>query len=96
MEYQFSDQSFLEFGYVYDRDPIDLDHADYLLPAGDRHILSAGLRTMISDKWEMGIAFAKILLTDEEVDARPAQGVYQTKFKNGDSNVYAIQLSRTF
>ena len=51
---------------------------------------------MISDNWEMGIAFAKILLQDEEVSARPAQGVYQTKFKNGDANVYSIQFSRSF
>ena len=95
-EYQFSEQSFVELGYVYDCDPINLDYADYLLPAGSRHILSAGLRTMISDNWEMGIAFAKILLQDEEVSARPAQGVYQTKFKNGDANVYSIQFSRSF
>ena len=95
-EYQFSDTSFIEFGYVFDCDPINLDYADYLLPPGDRHILSAGIRTMISDNWEMGIAFAKIILRDEKIDARPAQGVYQTKFKDGESNVYAIQLSRKF
>ena len=51
---------------------------------------------MITDNWEMGIAFAKILVKDEEVDARPQQGIYQTKFKNGDANVYSIQFSRKF
>ena len=95
-EYQLSDDTFVEAGYVYDWDPINLDYADYLLPAGDRHILSAGLRTMITDNWEMGIAFAKILVRDEEIAARPQQGIYQTKFKNGDANVYSIQLSRKF
>ena len=51
---------------------------------------------MISDNWEMGVSFAKIILSDEKIDARPAQGVYQTQFKNGESNVYALQLSRKF
>ncbi len=96
VEYQFSETTFIEFGYVFDCDPINLDYADYLLPPGDRHILSAGIRTMISDNWEMGVSFAKIILSDEKIDARPAQGVYQTQFKNGESNVYALQLSRKF
>lgn len=95
-EYKFSDQSFIEFGYVYDEDPIPSAHADYMLPAGDRHIISVGLRTMISDNWEMGIAFAKTLLRDKTIHARPEEGIYETKFKDGDSNIYSIQLSRKF
>jgi long-chain fatty acid transport protein len=96
VEYQLSDHSFVEVGYVFDQDPIDRAHADYLLPAGDRDIISAGLRTMITDNWELGIAFAKILVHDTTIQGRPAEGVFDTKFKNGDSNVYSIQLSRAF
>ena len=51
---------------------------------------------MISDNWEMGIAFAKTLLRDKTIHARPEEGIYETKFKDGDSNIYSIQLSRKF
>lgn len=95
-EYQFSDQSFIEFGYVYDSDPVNLDYADYLLPAGDRNIISLGLRTLLTDNWELGVAFSKIFVSDETVNARINDGVYQTKFKNGDAKVYSFQLSRKF
>ncbi len=96
VEYQLSEETYVQVGYVYDCDPINLSYADYLLPPGDRHILSAGLRTMITDNWELGIAFSKTILTEEELEARPAQGIYQTKFKNGDAKTYAVQLSRKF
>lgn len=95
-EYQLSEQTFVEVGYVFDQDPIDHAHADYLLPAGDRDIISVGLRTMITDNWELGIAFAKILVHDTTIKGRPAEGVLDTKFKNGESNAYSIQLSRAF
>lgn len=95
-EYQLSDHTFVEVSYVFDQDPVDKAHADYLLPAGDRDIISVGLRTMITDNWELGIAFAKILIHDEEIKGRPAEGVFDTRFKDGESNVYSIQLSRNF
>ena len=95
-EYQLSEQTFVEVGYVFDQDPIDHAHADYLLPAGDRDIISVGLRTMITDNWELGISFAKILVHDTTIKGRPAEGVLDTKFKNGESNAYSIQLSRAF
>lgn len=96
VEYRFSDQSLIEFGYIYDKDPINLDYADYLLPAGDRNIVSAGLRTMLTDNWEFGIAFAKIFLKDESIESRPSQGILPTQFKKGDAKVCSFQLSRTF
>lgn len=96
VEYKFSDQSFIEFGYVYDQDPINLDYADYLLPAGDRQVASIGLRTLLTDNWELGVAFAKIFLKEDVINARPAEGIYQTRFKNGDAKVYSFQLTRKF
>jgi long-subunit fatty acid transport protein len=77
-------------------DPIKLGKGGYMLPAGDRHIVSIGLTTKLTEKWKMGITYARVMLHDEHLDARPASGVYDTDFINGYSHVVSFDLSTTF
>lgn len=95
-EYTISENASLAFGYVFDQDPIDSAHADYLLPPGDRSIFSAGITTKITDSWKLGLSYARIILCNEEIAARPAEGLNKTHFRDGRSNVVSLDLSATF
>ena len=95
-EYELSEFASVALGYVYDMDPIKLGKGGYMLPAGDRHIVSIGLTTKLTEKWKMGITYARVILHDEHIDARPANGVYDTDFIDGYSNVVSFDLSTTF
>lgn len=95
-EYKLSEFASIAFGYVYDQDPINLDMADYLIPAGDRNIFSIGMTTKLTDTWKAGITYARIVLRDKHLAARPADGIYDTNFVDGKSNVISFDLSTSF
>lgn len=96
IQYDISEFASFMLGYVFDEDPIDLDHGDYLLPAGDRHIFSIGLISKLSEKWDFQISFAKIFLKDRHINRRPEDYVYDTKFNDGDARVVSVAFSREF
>lgn len=95
-EYELSEYAHVAFGYVYDQDPINLDHADYLLPAGDRHVFSLGFNTKLTESWNLGITYARVILADEHLHARPQDQLTDTKFISGRSNVVSVDFSTTF
>jgi long-chain fatty acid transport protein len=86
----------LQAGYVFDTDPIPGAHADYLLPPGDRHILSLGASYALAGDWKLGVAFAYLMLKDVTIQPRPAEGVYPTEFKNGDTTILSLSLAKNF
>ncbi len=96
-EYEASERLVLQAGYVYDMDPIRSAKADYLLPPGDRHIISIGGDYLLSNNWKLGCAFAYLILRDVDIAARPQEGVlFPTKFKNGDSLIASVSLAKNF
>lgn len=95
-EFTLSEFSSIAFGYVYDQDPIDLGKADYLLPPGDRNIFSIGLTTKLTERWKAGITYARIELREKSISARPEDGIYDTHFVSGKSNVISFDLSTSF
>ncbi len=95
-EYQMSEKLVLQGGYVYDNDPIPSAHADYLLPPGDRQIISLGANYRFDNNWKVGLAFAYLMLKDVTVQARPQEGVFPTEFKNGDTRILSVSLARNF
>lgn len=96
VQYDISEYASFMLGYAYDQDPIDISYGDYLLPAGDRHIMSIGLRSKISEKWDFQISFAKIILKDKKLKGRAEDFVYDTKFTDGDARVVSVAFSREF
>ena len=96
IERQISDELFMQVGYAYDMDPINNSHGDYMMPAGDRHIVSIGMTTPVAENCDFSISYARIMLTGEHVLARPAEGVYETNFKKGGSAVVCASFSLDF
>ena len=86
----------LQGGYVFDTDPIPGAHADYLLPPGDRHILSLGASYALGGNWKLGVAFAYLMLKDVDIAPRPAEGVFPTEFTNGDTTIISFSLASNF
>ena len=95
-EYQWNEKLALQGGYVFDNDPIPGAHADYLLPPGDRHILSLGASYALGGNWKLGVAFAYLMLKDVTIQARPQEGILPTEFKNGDTTIVSLSLARNF
>jgi long-chain fatty acid transport protein len=95
-EYQMNEKLVLQAGYVFDTDPIPGAHADYLLPPGDRHILSLGASYALGGNWKLGVAFAYLMLKDVTIQARPQEGILPTEFKNGDTTIVSLSLARNF
>ena len=95
-EYQMNAKLALQGGYVFDTDPIPGAHADYLLPPGDRHILSLGASYALGGNWKLGVAFAYLMLKDVDIAPRPAEGVFPTEFTNGDTTIISFSLASNF
>jgi long-chain fatty acid transport protein len=95
-EYQMNEKLALQGGYVFDTDPIPGAHADYLLPPGDRHILSLGASYALAGDWKLGVAFAYLMLKDVDIQPRPAEGVFPTEFTNGDTTILSVSLAKNF
>ncbi len=96
-EYQATEKLVLQGGYVYDKDPINVkEHADYLLPPGDRHIVSLGANYTFDSQWRLGVALAYLMLDDVTIKPRPLEGVFPTEFTNGDTLIASLSLARMF
>ena len=97
VEYQATPQLSLQGGYVYDKDPINVkEHADYLLPPGDRQIISLGAAYTMASNWKVSLAVAYLMLKDVTIAARPQEGVLPTEFKNGDTLILSMSLAHNF
>lgn len=94
-EYALTDAWSLRCGYVYDMDPINLDHADYLVPPGDRHYLSAGLGWRTGG-WRMDAGYTLMLMENESFAARPAEGIAATTSEDGLAHLVGLSAGRTF
>ena len=81
--------------YAYDQEPIQDQYADYLVPANDRNMYSAGLG------WDYGkfttdFSYTLIMINERKIPARPADGVLQSEFKNGIAHLFGISLGYKF
>ena len=94
-EYALTDRWSLRCGYVYDMDPIDLDHATYLMPPGDRHYFSLGLG-FHAGGWRVDVGYSLMLMESESFAARPAEGVYATTSEDGLAHLVGVSVARAF
>ncbi len=93
-EYQLDGKTALQAGYVYDRDPIPGATADYLLPAGSRNIFSLGVSRKITENWRVDASYAYLMIKSASVAPRPEDGVFPSKFENGDTHIVTLSLAR--
>jgi long-chain fatty acid transport protein len=81
--------------YAYDEEPIQDQYADYLIPANDRNMYSAGLG------WDYGkfttdFSYTLIMINERKIPARPADGVLQSEFKNGIAHLFGFSIGYKF
>jgi len=95
LEYAFSDRLDLMAGYVFDESPIVDEYVDYAVPANDRQIYSLGAR-LHTGRWTFDVSYSYLTVKDRDVSARPAEGVLDSKFENGNSHMIGFGVACAF
>lgn len=95
IEYAVTEWLDLRAGYEYDMEPSPDKHVDYLVPANDRHLFSFGPGIHWCG-WNLDMSYTYLLITDRDVEARPLEGILESRFRDGDAHIVGISLSRGF
>jgi long-chain fatty acid transport protein len=95
VEYAALDWLDLRAGYIYDQEPSRSDYIDYMVPANDRHLLSAGLG-LHWENWTADLSYIYLMIEDRKIKARPAEGVYQGEIRNADAHIMGLSVSYAF
>jgi len=98
VEYKALDWLDLRAGYVFDEEPIRSDHADYLVPANDRHIFSFGPGFRWNN-WTFDLAYGYIHIEERSFTATPtqvAQGIIDSKFHDGRTHLFSLSVGYKF
>jgi len=97
VEYAATDRLDLRASYVYDMTPDPDDHADYMVPANDRHLFGVGAGFHITENLNLDLAYTYLHILERDIDARPAEGIpADSKFKDGCAHMYAVSLGYRF
>jgi long-chain fatty acid transport protein len=94
-EYSLNDLVSLRLGYVYDQIPDRDEYADYSTPTNDRNIITTGIG-FTGEKFGLDISYSYLWFADRTIDARPADGVLKSTFKDGYTHLAGISLSYRF
>lgn len=94
-EWKFMPNWRASLSYAYDQSPINDKTADYLLPANDRNMFSAGLGYDYG-KWTTDFSYTLILISARTVEARPSDGILPSEYKNGIAHLFGISLGYKF
>ncbi|MFO7536143.1 MAG: outer membrane protein transport protein [Kiritimatiellia bacterium] len=95
-EYRLNPGVALRCSYVFDEDPVPNRHADYLVPSNDRHLFGFGMGFALG-RCNLDLGYTYLMFKDrEDVQARPAEGVYPSEFKDGFCHIVSASLSTVF
>lgn len=95
VEYAATDWLDLRLGYVFDESPIPDATVDYLVPADDRHLYNIGCG-MHWDEWIVDLSYTYLAIESRSVDARPQDGIFNSKFEDGVTHLFGVSLSYVF
>jgi long-chain fatty acid transport protein len=94
-EYKATDWLDLRLGYVFDESPIPDETVDYLVPANDRHLYSLGCG-MHWGEWILDLSYTYLVIENRSVDARPQDGILDSRFEDGVTHLFGASLSYRF
>ncbi|MCL1888018.1 MAG: outer membrane protein transport protein, partial [Kiritimatiellaeota bacterium] len=95
--YDLTDSVGLMAGYVYDMDPINAKHTDYMLPPGDRHILGLGASFAFAGNWEFSLGYSFIYMENRfRVVTAPTGASVPSKFKDSNANIFSTAIAYKF
>ncbi len=95
VEYAAVDWLDLRLGYVFDQTPVPDGTIDYMLPDSDRHVFSSGLGVHW-DNWNVDVNYSYIKFMDRDIDARPADFVYEGEVKDAGAHVTGLSIGYKF
>ena len=90
-EYALNDSWALRAGYIRDMTPDPDAHADYIVPANDRNLLSAGVGYKQGDFF-CDLSYTLLLIDDRDIAARPADGVLTGSFEDGEAHMVGLSF----
>lgn len=95
VEYKALDWLDLRLGYVWDDSPVPAETADYLVPTNDRHLynLGCGLRW---NEWTADFSYTYLCIESRSVNARPKDGVLDSRFEDGRVHLMGISVGYRF
>lgn len=86
----------LRFGYLYDQCPVNEQHPDYLIPAGDRQAFSIGVGFHV-DKFRFDMNYNLLMDGNMSIDDHQAQtGVLEGEMQDPTCNIIGFQISYQF
>jgi len=89
-EYQINNQVALRGGFVVDKDPVNPNYADYMVPSNDRQIFTIGAGWTINKNVGIDIALGYIKIKGRHINARPADGVLETNVHTGNAKILSV------
>ncbi len=95
IEYQAMDWLDLRVGYVWDESPIPDETADYLVPTDDRQLYNIGCG-MHWDQWTVDLSYTYLSVDTRSVDARPQDGILDSKFEDGYTHLIGASVGYRF
>jgi len=95
VEYKVVDWLDLRVGFDWDMEPTPDETVDYLVPADDRFLYSAGLG-FHWNRWGADISYTFLDIADRDVTARPASGVLDSEFRDGHAHLIGLSVSYKF
>lgn len=94
-EYKALDWLDLRASYIFDQEPVNSEHADYLVPANDRHLFGFGPGFRWKN-WTADLSYNYIYITDRHVDARLEEGVLESDFEDGNAHLVGLSVGYKF
>ncbi len=90
-EYALNETWALRAGYIRDMTPDPDAHMDYIVPANDRNLISAGVGYKKGDFF-CDLAYTYLMIDDRDVEARTAEGVLPGEYTDGDAHMVAASV----
>jgi long-chain fatty acid transport protein len=95
LEYKALDWLALRVGYVYDQSPMTRRYADYLVPTGDRHMMSLGAG-FNWDAWTLDVAFSYIKPERRSYKASAETHVLDSRTRDSSTSILSLSLGYRF
>ena len=82
-------------GYVYDMCPINSHHTDFMMPAGDRHIVGVGLG-YARDNWFVNAGYNYLMMVETTRMVDNGEKPLRATFSNMDAHMFAVSMGLNF
>ncbi|MGI6252545.1 MAG: OmpP1/FadL family transporter [Aminivibrio sp.] len=94
-EYNYSPEWTWRLGYTYDQEPMPDANLDYLLPTGDRQLISIGFGYK-KNNWALDLAYTRLISGDRNFRARPGEGIPDSRSRDMGADILLLSYSVRF